>query len=571
MKKINLCLFAFVLILVSSCQSRKPLSAIARSEYEADWPIESPDSQLYHKILSYQRAEMFGKGEVSEEKLKEALRLKPKSPYLRTRLAYINLRENKIEDAKNNLNIAIKEDPKYVPALRLLARVEALTGNIDNAESIYQKIVKLDPDNAEQDILFLVSLYLDMNKPDQAFSLLDKQIQKEPRNFLYHFYMGRVLTQKNELDLAVEEYQTVIRLKPDFIPAYKSKALVLEYQDKPALAEQTFLDGIKRDPANKDLRIRLAQLYLNQKKYRAANEQYLKILEYDPNNYEALIKLALLDFQEEKYLDSEKKFQQLLKQNPDDDLIPYYLALVQEKQEKYDQAIVNLKKVPLDNKFGVDAVLVQSRILVKKNDYSKAESLLEKLIQSENEENRVYITLSKIYLDQKKDKQAISLLKKRLKGNPKDQEVLFALGELYEKLDQFSDFESTMDQLIDINPNHVSALNYLGYAYVDRNMTNKLEKAVKLIQRALSFEPNDGYITDSLGWAQYRQGKYKEARKTLERANQLAPKETVILEHLGDTLMKLGLKKKALKKYEESLKYVKKDSDRKRLQQKIGQ
>jgi tetratricopeptide (TPR) repeat protein len=80
------------------------------------------------------------------------------------------------------------------------------------------------------------------------------------------------------------------------------------------------------------------------------------------------------------------------------------------------------------------------------------------------------------------------------------------------------------------------ALNYLGYTYADRGML--LEEAVSLITRALSIRPDDGYVMDSLGWAYYKQGKFKESLDALEKAVVLAPNDPVILEHLGEVYLK---------------------------------
>ena len=54
--------------------------------------------------------------------------------------------------------------------------------------------------------------------------------------------------------------------------------------------------------------------------------------------------------------------------------------------------------------------------------------------------------------------------------------------------------------------------------------------------------PNDGAITDSLGWVQFRQGDTQEAVKTLERAVELEPEDATINGHLGDAYWAAGRK-----------------------------
>ena len=66
-------------------------------------------------------------------------------------------------------------------------------------------------------------------------------------------------------------------------------------------------------------------------------------------------------------------------------------------------------------------------------------------------------------------------------------------------------------------------LNYLGYSWIDQN--RNLKQGLALIEKAVRQKPDDGYIVDSLGWAHYRMGNYKEAVKHLERAVELRPED----------------------------------------------
>ncbi len=66
-----------------------------------------------------------------------------------------------------------------------------------------------------------------------------------------------------------------------------------------------------------------------------------------------------------------------------------------------------------------------------------------------------------------------------------------------------------MKKVIKLDPKDANALNYLGYTYTE--MGQNLEEAERLIKKALTFKPGDGYITDSLGWVYYKTGRYKEA------------------------------------------------------------
>ncbi|HSR09918.1 MAG TPA: tetratricopeptide repeat protein, partial [Thermodesulfobacteriota bacterium] len=67
-------------------------------------------------------------------------------------------------------------------------------------------------------------------------------------------------------------------------------------------------------------------------------------------------------------------------------------------------------------------------------------------------------------------------------------------------------------------------------------------------------KPDDGYITDSLGWVYFKKGDWEKAIRELERAHHLVPDDPVIAEHLGDAYEKQKAGDKAVQMYERALK-----------------
>jgi len=123
-----------------------------------------------------------------------------------------------------------------------------------------------------------------------------------------------------------------------------------------------------------------------------------------------------------------------------------------------------------------------------------------------------------------------------------------------------------MQKVIALDPKNANALNYLGYTYAD--MGENLDEAESLIREALKYKPDDGYITDSLGWVLYKKGLFQEALIYLEKAVQLTSDDPIILEHLGDAYLKVDDIENALKYYQESLR--KKTEDTEILENKIS-
>lgn len=121
---------------------------------------------------------------------------------------------------------------------------------------------------------------------------------------------------------------------------------------------------------------------------------------------------------------------------------------------------------------------------------------------------------------------------------PADWRFYYVRGIAYERADEFPLAEKDFLEALTLNPNQPQVLNYLGYSWVDKGMN--LNRALDMIQKAVSASPNDGYIIDSLGWAYYRLGRYDDAVTQLEQAVTLRPNDPEINDHLGDAYWKVG-------------------------------
>ncbi len=108
-------------------------------------------------------------------------------------------------------------------------------------------------------------------------------------------------------------------------------------------------------------------------------------------------------------------------------------------------------------------------------------------------------------------------------------------------------------------------MNYVGYTWAERG--ENLEASEELIRRALEISPEDGYITDSLGWVYYKlaESHFEASRRDtalrlldqahahLLQAAELTGGDSVVSEHLGDVLLLRGDKQGALDYYEEAV------------------
>ncbi|MGR3782183.1 MAG: tetratricopeptide repeat protein [Albimonas sp.] len=80
--------------------------------------------------------------------------------------------------------------------------------------------------------------------------------------------------------------------------------------------------------------------------------------------------------------------------------------------------------------------------------------------------------------------------------------VFYERGIAHERAGDWPDAEADFQRALELSPDNPLVLNYLGYSWVEMHM--HLDEAQAMIEKAVEQRPDDGYITDSLGWVLYR-------------------------------------------------------------------
>ncbi|WP_309604262.1 tetratricopeptide repeat protein [Phenylobacterium sp.] len=124
-----------------------------------------------------------------------------------------------------------------------------------------------------------------------------------------------------------------------------------------------------------------------------------------------------------------------------------------------------------------------------------------------------------------------------------DWRLIYARGQAYERINRWADAQADLQTALKAHPDEPELLNYLGYSWIDRG--EHLPEALAMVQKAVAANPRSGAMVDSLGWAFYRLGDYRQAVEKLEQAVELEAGDPEINNHLGDAYWKVGRKDEA--------------------------
>lgn len=337
--------------------------------------------------------------------------------------------------------------------------------------------------------------------------------------------------------------------------------LALELMDpKVPLAEpvvRKYLEGGQPLP---EVRMGYARVLLESQRYAEASQQLQIVTRQKPDFAEAWLVQGTLQLQDNHYDAAQASLQRYIKLTEDQrqgdersrGLAQAYLSLAQiaEKRKDYPGAEAWLNKI--DN--AQDLVGAQNRrasLLAKQGKMAEARQLLRGLPERSPGDARMKLMAEvQLLRDNKQYQSAYDLLSSATAGDPKDTDLLYDQAMLAEKIGSLPEMERLLRQLIEAKPDYHHAYNALGYSLAERNV--RLPEAKQLIQKALEFAPGDPFITDSLGWVEFRMGNKAEALRILDGAYKSKP-DAEIAAHLGEVLWSMGQRDRAMAVWREGL------------------
>ena len=226
----------------------------------------------------------------------------------------------------------------------------------------------------------------------------------------------------------------------------------------------------------------------------------------------------------------------------DQDVMYTLLGDTYEDMQRYDKALEAYQKVPATSPLRVNADMEEAVSLQHLGRKDDALAKLKGIVTADPKNYDAIVTLGNLYRANAdfanaaaSYDQAIALVDTPVQGHWR---IFYYDGISHERLGQWDIAEKQFRKAIALSPNESSALNYLGYSMIEKKIN--LTEALDMVKKAVELKPNDGYITDSLGWAYYQLGDYDQAVDSLEKAVELLPADPTIAEHLGDAYWRVG-------------------------------
>lgn len=469
---------------------------------------------------------MLGNNAESIKYFKKAISLNPDASSAHYGLALVYENTGGYLQAMDELKKSLDINPDQPAALRKLAELQLKVGRYEDARATGQRME--DKGMAEAYII-LGDASLRMGNAEQAMTYLQKA---ETGNSAAQYLLGFCHLTEGNNEKALEAMESVLRNDGNHFGAYIARIVIKFYLGK-ELKEKEDLKYQWDTSVNKLLYYVAGNINASSDMWDNAIEKWRQA--------EGLIggfSIEGIDKVSFKQGLNKKEFRHL------------NLGVIYYFKELDDSALSEFKKALTVNQNSIMANYWVAQVFLKRRDRTNAIICFEKATKKAPNFFTALYALGELNFLTGNPGLAAEYYQKALKVK-RDAGLLIKIGLIYENDEKYDMAAKHYHELIQWYPNFFVGYNQLAWLYARRGV--KLETALSLAEKADTLQPGNSSILDTIGWIYFQTKEYKKAIEHLVKAHKSRPDNPTILYHLGAVYRALGDKASANRNLEKAL------------------
>ncbi len=577
-----------------------------------------PDSAVGHEVLGEAAMRRLQWVE-AERALSEALRLEPRRASAMVRLGQVRLAMRDGKKAEAHFRQAIATHPRLGAAHRGLASALAREGRLQEAiasaqealrvsswqdveakfllasfhhdagqaraaEQLLTEILVAQPE-WQPALLLQAMVKLDLGKTDEAAALLDRVARRDPTSVWARFGLAVLQRTRGQLPQARNEFEKIIRERPDWATPHFQLAHTLLLQKQPEAALKAFGAAEQASGDASQSRLRAVRVLLATRHADLAIDHARPLLGVPTTAAAArslMVQGHLIKGNPEQ---AERVLADAVAGAPQDPTARMQLGRFWLQRGRAKDALLQFDRVVAARPDSVDALIAKAEAHAALGEAPAAVSTAERLLKVQNQSPASYLFLAaihqrlrrtsdaekayrqvlarepnhlgatrglaRLYESQRRTADAINLLQAAARAHPAASLPLVELAQIHERAGNVPAAVLAYREALARSPEEPLVLNNLAVLLSKDQAT--LTEAVAVAERAHRSVPRNGAIADTLGWLLYQQGALDRATPLLEQAARSAPGNPQIQYHLGVAYARQGKRAEARRALEQAL------------------
>lgn len=457
----------------------------------------------------------------------------------------------------------------------MISDLKLSNGNIDGAIDELITATKYDPSSPYL-YLLLGRLYAQKQDYQKALAYVDKTLELNDHYISALYTKAEILSNKGKNKEAIKILKQIVKLSPNSEDAYLTLALTQYHTNNTEGAKETLHEMSVRIPSSPYPYYYLAKIAVDEKNYKQAIEYYNKAFLIAPYFYTALYEEADVYVYLKDYDKAIDVYHGIIEKNPDEYSLYEKIGDLYLSAKKYNNALASYKQAEIY----IPSLVLQLKIgmtYVELKQYSAAEKIFKKVIETNPLFYRAYYYYSLLLVENKKYDQALEFLKKIPENDDmyqnaveeiaiiysqqnkvkEAQKVFLPIVEKYPTVEHYNLFASFFAQEKDYK-NAIEILNkalnkftdsqsllyHLGIVY---DQAGEKGNAMSVMHQILGINHNNADALNYIGYTYAEKGiKLDTAEKMIKEALKIKPNDGYIIDSLGWVYYKKGLIKKAI-------------------------
>ena len=478
-----------------------------------------------------------GQPQKGEECLRKAMQAEPGNYWYKETLAAYY--QNKGENAKA-IEVIEEMAAQFPTRLEPLMALADMYKRVQDYPKVIQTLNRLEEldGKSEQVSMEKFRIYLTMDNTQQAFTEIENLAKEYPYDMRYLTILGDVYMDNNRPDEAYATYQQVISQEPGYIPVRISMASYYEKMGMDSLYQ-----------------IQMDSLLLNEKvesqtKVNIMRQQIIKSERGDRDSTRIIGLFQSMLAQEQE--------------NADIAMLAAQYLLSKQMNEEVKSVLWQVLDLDPENK---PARLQLLSFAISKEDLDEVIRICAPAVEYMPEALEFYYYWGLAHYQQEQKDEAMDVFQKGVRQvSPESDKNLVSdlysmLGDLYHMQKMDAEAYAAYDSALVYKPDNIGALN--NYAYYLSLERKNLDKAEEMSYRTVKAEPNNGTYLDTYAWILFEKGKFVEAKIYIDQAMlNGGDQSSVVVEHCGDIYYHAGEQEKAVEYWKQAEKIAAEEQEK---------
>jgi Flp pilus assembly protein TadD len=385
---------------------------------------------------------------------------------------------------------------------------------------------------------------------------LDAALAAKPNDPLIRFKLGAAYAKNGELEKANRQFERVLDLNADFVPARIALVQLATVRGDYHTALYYVREWLAKSQESTITRMLAATVYLRVGMLEESRQLLDGLLKDNPNDTDALLEFGILNLRRKQYDAAEEALRRVYRLDPSNMRALEGLAEIHIQKNEPQKAVevmsAEVDKEPKRRELRRELAFMELRTRQYDKAIADYQALIDQFKNTPSEQGELLGQIGSIYAASGDPVRGIENLKKATQLAQENWNVWSALGDLYNRTGKKPEAITAYRMALKLRPDTPIIMNNLAYLLVDTG--GDLEEALRLAQTARQQLPGADTVLDTLGWVYLRKNLTDSAVRIYEDLTAKSDANATYHYHYAAALAQKGDRAAALKQLDLALK-----------------